>query len=75
MEKEFNLSEKIHTNGYAIDVRFVKIFIKRLKEEYPCVMKKRKCQKHWKNMLVCSNCKMRWKINKLCGEKLKWKKN
>ncbi len=46
----------------------VKEAVKMLKEEYPCCMKKRKCQKRYATNLICQNCRIRWKIDKIMGE-------
>ena len=49
-----------------------KEFIKQLKEEYPCVMKKRKCIEKYKHgsWINCTNCQFKFKIDKIFGDKL-----
>lgn len=56
--------------GYCDDiyVGHIKQSIKKLKEEFPCVMKKRKCKKDYK--IICSGCKVRFKIDEHFGKKL-----
>ena len=53
-------------------VKDVKKFIKQLKEEYPCVMKKRKCIEKYKHgsWINCTNCQFKFKIDKIFGDKL-----
>ena len=47
-------------------------FVEKLKEEYPCVMKKRKCKKTnldgSKRLVICTNCSFKFKIDKLVKE-------
>ncbi len=61
-----SLSDKIvDENIFYLEVKQA---IKELKEKYPCCMKKRKCQKHYK--LICTHCMLNFEIDKIFGKEL-----
>ena len=43
--------------------------LKTLKDLFPCVMKRRTCQKRYK--IICSGCRVRWELK---AEAIKWVK-